>query len=548
MNFNELNISDNILRAITDMGFTEATEIQGKAIPAILSGSDIIGQSQTGTGKTAAFAIPILEKVDPTIKKPQVLVLCPTRELAVQVCNEFKKLTKYTSIKSAAVYGGEPIYRQISVLKRGVQVIIGTPGRLMDHMNRKTIKLEHVNSIILDEADEMLNMGFREDIETILNKIPNEIQTILFSATMPKSILDITHNYQSNPKLIKITRKELTTDTIDQRYYHVLEHHKLEVLKRLINVYNPKLSLIFCNTKRRVDEVTEILQENGYACDKIHGDMNQVVRLNVLNKFNKGVISILIATDVAARGLDIQNVEAVFNYDVPDNEEYYVHRIGRTGRAGKTGSSYTLVSKSETRRISNIIKYIKKDIPRKKIPSINKVNAVKIDTYIETLASTIDESANFSKYESIILKLNEKGYSSDKIAIALLMSNLELQEENNKNLSYEITRRQSNFDGARNRQPRGKRDNNNRGREKGMARLYLNIGKNHKVAVRDIVGAIAGESNIKGSSIGSIDMYDKYTFVEVPDKYANNVIDAMNKSRIKGKNVTMEVANTKKRR
>lgn len=548
MNFNELNISDNILRAITDMGFTEATEIQEKAIPAILSGSDIIGQSQTGTGKTAAFAIPILEKVDITIKKPQVLVLCPTRELAVQVCNEFKKLTKYTSIKSAAVYGGEPIYRQISVLKKGVQVIIGTPGRLMDHMNRRTIKLDHVNSIILDEADEMLNMGFREDIETILNKIPNDIQTILFSATMPKSILDITHNYQSNPKLIKITRKELTTDTIDQRYYHVLEHHKLEVLKRLINVYNPKLSLIFCNTKRRVDEVTEILQECGYACDKIHGDMNQVVRLNVLNKFNKGVISILVATDVAARGLDIQNVEAVFNYDVPDNEEYYVHRIGRTGRAGKAGSSYTLVSKSETRRISNIIKYIKKDIPRKKIPSINKVNTVKIDTYIETLANTIDESSNISKYEGIISKLNDKGYSSDKIAIALLMSNLELQEENNKNLSYEITRRQSNFDGGRNKQVRSRRDNNNRGREKGMARLYLNIGKNHKIAVRDIVGAIAGESNIKGSSIGSIDMYDKYTFVEVPDKYANNVIDAMNKSRIKGKNVTMEVANSRKRR
>ncbi|GMQ64470.1 DEAD/DEAH box helicase [Vallitalea maricola] len=546
MNFNELNISDNILKAISDMGFEEATEIQEKSIPEILSGSDIIGQSQTGTGKTAAFAIPILEKVDPSIKKPQVLVLCPTRELAVQVCNEFKKLTKYMhNIKSFPVYGGEPIYRQISVLKKGVQIIIGTPGRLMDHMNRKTIKLDHVNSIILDEADEMLNMGFREDIETILSKIPNEnLQTILFSATMPKSILDITHNYQKKPKLIKITRKELTTDTIDQRYYHVLEHHKLEVLRRLIDVYHPKLSLIFCNTKKKVDEVTDLLQDNGYACDKIHGDMNQVVRLSVLNKFNKGIINILVATDVAARGLDIQNVEAVVNYDVPDNEEYYVHRIGRTGRAGKKGTSYTLVSKTETRRISNIIRYIKKDIPRKKIPSINKVNAVKIDNYMESLAATIDNTSDLEQYENIITKLNDKGYTSDKIAAALLMSNLELKEENNMNLSYEISRRQSyNNDRGNNT---SKRYGNKK--EKGMARLYVNIGKNHKIGVRDIVGAIAGETKIKGSSIGSIDMYDKYTFVEIPEKYANQVIDKMNQSRIRGKNITMELANTRKRR
>ncbi len=336
MKFTELDISKNLLKAVMDMGFEEATEIQEKSIPLILSGRDMIGQSQTGTGKTAAFALPVLDRVDPKINKPQVIVLCPTRELAVQVCGEFNKLSKYTGIKSFPVYGGEPIFRQISALKRGAQIIIGTPGRLMDHMNRKTIKLDHVKSIILDEADEMLNMGFREDIETILKNIPTEdIQTILFSATMPKSIMDITHLYQNNPKIVKITRKELTTDTIDQRYYHVLEHHKLEVLRRLLDVYNPKLTLIFCNTKRKVDEVTELLQDSGYASDKIHGDMNQVVRLSVLGKFNKGVINILVATDVAARGLDIQNVEAVVNYDVPENEEYYVHRIGRTGRAGK---------------------------------------------------------------------------------------------------------------------------------------------------------------------------------------------------------------------
>ncbi len=544
MKFTELDISKNLLKAVMDMGFEEATEIQEKSIPLILSGRDMIGQSQTGTGKTAAFALPVLDRVDPKINKPQVIVLCPTRELAVQVCGEFNKLSKYTGIKSFPVYGGEPIFRQISALKRGAQIIIGTPGRLMDHMNRKTIKLDHVKSIILDEADEMLNMGFREDIETILKNIPTEdIQTILFSATMPKSIMDITHLYQNNPKIVKITRKELTTDTIDQRYYHVLEHHKLEVLRRLLDVYNPKLTLIFCNTKRKVDEVTELLQDSGYASDKIHGDMNQVVRLSVLGKFNKGVINILVATDVAARGLDIQNVEAVVNYDVPENEEYYVHRIGRTGRAGKKGMSFTLVSRSETRKISNIIYYIKKKIPRKKIPSIDKVNAVKISTYIENLASTIDNTSHdLSRYEHIIDRLNEKGYDASKIATALLMSNLELKEENNKNLSYEIGQRP--FSNPRKQQPNRRPQS----REKGMARLYLNIGKNHKVAIRDIVGAVAGESKIKGSVIGSIDMYDKYTFVEVPEKLADQVITAMNSSRIKGKNVKMELANTKRSR
>lgn len=537
MKFKDLNISEDFLRALDDMGFENPTEIQEKAIPYILDGKDIIGQSQTGTGKTAAFALPILEKVDKNINKPQVIVLCPTRELAIQVCNEFRKLTKYShSIKAFPVYGGEPIYKQIKGLK-GSQVIIGTPGRLMDHLNRKTIKTDLVHSIILDEADEMLNMGFREDIETILDQIHEKPQTILFSATMPKSILDITHRYQSNPKLIKITKKELTTDTISQRYYHVQEKHKIEALCRLIDVYHPKLSLIFCNTKRRVDEVADILQAKGYTCDKIHGDMNQVVRLSVLSKFNKGIINILIATDVAARGIDINEVEAVFNYDVPDNEEYYVHRIGRTGRAGKKGHSFTLVAKGELRRMSNIKRYIKKDIPRKKIPTINKVNTIKIEKYIENLATIIDNS-NLGKYATIIEQLNDKGYSSDRIAAALLMSNLVLKEENQLDLSYEESR-----DRDQSGKPKSRR---NKGI--GMARLYLNAGKNHKVSIKDIVGAIAGESNIKGNLIGSIDMFDKFSFIEIPEAYAQKVINSMNNVKIKGRNVKMEVANNKNKK
>lgn len=543
MNFNQLNISPDILRAISDMGFEKATEIQEKAIPLILEGEDVIGQSQTGTGKTAAFAIPILEKVNPKINKPQVLVLCPTRELAVQVCNEFNKLTKYTNIRSTAIFGGDSMPRQITALKKGVHIVIGTPGRTIDHMRRRTLKMEYMNSIILDEADEMLNMGFREDIEDILERIANdEIQTILFSATMPKPILEIAKSYQKDPKLVKITRKELSAETIEQCYYNVREQYKSEVLRRLIDVTDSKLTLIFCNTKKRVDEVTELLQHRGYACDKIHGDMKQVVRLNVLNKFNNGVISILVATDVAARGLDIKNVESVINYDVPDNEEYYVHRIGRTGRAGKKGASHTLVSKRDLRRLHNVIHYIKKDIPKKKIPSVDSVNEVKISSCLDTIINKIENSSNLPKYEKIVKELNDRGYPSDKIAAALLTDSLELREEANRNLGFE---------GGKKQHQNSRHGNNRRGggkaREKGMSRLYFNIGSNNKIAVKDMVGAIAGEAKIKGSAIGSIDIYDKYTFVDIPDTYAEKVIKKMNKARIRGKKVVVEKANTKKR-
>lgn len=543
MNFNELNISPDILRAISDMGFETATEIQEKAIPLILDGEDIIGQSQTGTGKTAAFAIPILEKIDPDIRRPQVLVLCPTRELAVQVCNEFDKLTKYTKIKATAIFGGDSMPRQISALKRGVHIVIGTPGRTIDHMKRRTLKMEYMNSIILDEADEMLNMGFREDIEDILEHIANDdIQTILFSATMPKPILEIAKSYQNDPKVVKITRKELSADTIEQRYYNVREQYKNEVLRRLLDVSNSKLTLIFCNTKKRVDEVTDLLQHRGYACDKIHGDMKQVVRLNVLDKFNSGIINILVATDVAARGLDIKNVESVINYDVPENEEYYVHRIGRTGRAGKKGTSHTLVSKRDIRRLNNVMHYIKKDISKNKIPSVESVNEVKITSCVDTIIAKIENSSNLPKYQGIIEELNARGYTSDKIAAALLADSLELREDTNKNLGFEgkkhgNSRHGSNRGGSR----------NSKGREKGMSRLYFNVGANNKVAVKDMVGAIAGEAKIKGSAIGSIDIFDKYTFVDIPDKYADKVIKKMNKARIRGKKVLVERANTRKK-
>ena len=353
--FEDLPISDEIKRSIAEIGFEEPSPIQAQSIPVILSGKDVIGQAQTGTGKTAAFSIPILEKVDPNNKHLQAIVLCPTRELAIQVSKEIRKLGKFKSgIKTLPVYGGQPIDRQIKALKSGVQVVIGTPGRVIDHINRKTLKLDDVKMVVLDEADEMLDMGFREDIELILNQTPIERQTTFFSATMPKEILELTKLYQHEPEIIKVVRKELTVPNIKQFYIETRRANKLEVLCRLIDVYNPKLSVVFCNTKRGSDELVSELQARGYFADALHGDLKQTQRDIVMDKFRQGTIDILVATDVAARGIDVDDVDMVFNYDLPQDEEYYVHRIGRTGRAGREGVSFSFVYGKEMRKMRDI--------------------------------------------------------------------------------------------------------------------------------------------------------------------------------------------------
>ena len=338
LKFTELSLSSETLKAVTEMGFEEATPIQSLSIPVIMQGKDVIGQAQTGTGKTAAFGIPILEMLDQKDKKTQAVVLCPTRELAIQVAEEMRSLAKYKKhFTILPVYGGQPIERQIHALMRGVQIVIGTPGRVIDHLNRRTLRLEGVRMVVLDEADEMLDMGFREDIEFILQTVPKERQTVFFSATMPKAFMALTSAFQKNPQHIKITHNKLAAPDIEQFYFEVKENLKLEILTRVVDIHDFQLALIFCNTKRKVDEVVEHLQARGYAADGIHGDMNQVQRDRVMDKFRKGTVELLVATDVAARGIDVQDIEAVFNYDVPQDEEYYIHRIGRTGRAGKSG-------------------------------------------------------------------------------------------------------------------------------------------------------------------------------------------------------------------
>jgi ATP-dependent RNA helicase DeaD len=418
--FKHLNLSKEIQKAITDMGFEEATPIQAQSIPHMLEGKDVVGQAQTGTGKTAAFGIAALEMIDPHNRSLQAVILCPTRELAIQVAEELKKLSKYKKgIEVLPVYGGQPIDRQIRALRMGVHIIIGTPGRVMDHLDRRTLKMDGVHMIILDEADEMLDMGFRDDIETIMKKIPKQRQTILFSATMSRPILDLTKKYLNNPQMIKLAHKEMTVPEVEQFYYEVKQQVKPDILSRLIDLNDFKLSLVFCNTKRHVDELVENLRTRGYLADGLHGDLQQRQREIVMSKFRRKEIEILVATDVAARGIDVGDIEAVFNYDIPPDDEYYVHRIGRTARAGKTGAAYSFVTGREVYRIRQIQQFTKSKIIAQKVPSISDVEEIKTNLLLEKVKGIVD-AGHLGEYSNLVEKLNKEDYPSLDVAAALL--------------------------------------------------------------------------------------------------------------------------------
>jgi len=369
--FEELNLSENIKKALNEIGYIETTPIQSQTIPHILAGRDIIGQSQTGTGKTAAYGLPMLQNIDVTSKKVQAIVLCPTRELSVQVTEELRKFNKYQEgIKCLAIYGGQSIERQILSLKKGVQIIVGTPGRVMDHMRKKTLKLDNVKMVVLDEADEMLNMGFEEDIETILKDITEERQTILFSATMSKEILNVAKKYLKNPINVKVKSKELTVENIEQTIIELKASMKDEAVMRLIDMYVPRKAIVFCNTKKKVDALIDILKSKAYSAEAIHSDIKQIQRDRIIKSLKDGTIKILVATDVAARGIDVKDLDLVINYDIPQEEEYYVHRIGRTGRNGEVGKAFTFVVGKEKNKINSIQKYA--NIKMKKRKDTNK--------------------------------------------------------------------------------------------------------------------------------------------------------------------------------
>ncbi|MGX7687362.1 DEAD/DEAH box helicase [Flectobacillus roseus] len=581
LRFDELSLSQEVQQAVADMGFETASPIQSEAIPFILEGRDVIGQAQTGTGKTAAFGIPIVEKVTPFEKVVQGLVLCPTRELAVQVTEELKKIAKHKKgVWVTTVYGGDSIERQIKSLKAGANIVVGTPGRVIDLIERRALKLEYVSKVVLDEADEMLDMGFREDIESILQETPEERQTIFFSATMSKPIMALTSRYQNDPKLVKVVKNEITNSNIEQLYYDVKGKAKMEVMTRLMDFYSVKLSLVFCNQKKRVDEVVEELQLRGYAAEGLHGDLRQAQRTNVMSKFRSGVVNVLVATDVAARGLDVDDVDAVFNYDVPLDEEYYVHRIGRTGRAGKSGKAFTMIVGAERNRLREIMNYTKVKIDKGVIPSFSDVVGVKKGMFIDRVRGSIEEG-DLELFEDVLQALHHAGYSTEQVVSALVKMNMGITKNEfaDENLSGEFDRRDrfNNRDrdnsGRRGegRFERGGRDDRRGGRsERGdsrdrggrsedrgprsdkqgrpyrrdanMVRMFVNIGFNEKISPANIVGAFAGESGIPGNVLGQIDIFDKYSFVDVPKEFANTVLNRMEGASIKGKKVNVEIA------
>ncbi len=534
LRFEEMNLSSGTLKAVLDMGFEEATPIQSQAIPIILDGHDVVGQSQTGTGKTASFAIPCLEKINPKDRSLQALILCPTRELAIQVSEEFRKLLKFKSnIMVLPIYGGQPIDRQIMALRKGVQVVIGTPGRVMDHMRRRTLKMENVNFVVLDEADEMLDMGFRDDIETILVETPADRQTVMFSATMSPEIMDLSKRYLKEPQLVKVSRKELTVPQTEQIYFDVKEKYKLEALCRIIDIHEPKLAIVFCNTKKRVDDVVEQLLGRGYFADGLHGDLKQGQRDRVMQKFRNGSIEILVATDVAARGIDVDDIDVVFNYDIPQDEEYYVHRIGRTGRAGRKGKAFSFCVGKDIYKLRDIMRYAKTKIIQQKLPTLSDIEITKTNLFVDKIKETINEGG-LGKYVDIVETILNDNNDGEIVTMDIAAALLKLQlgeaisdysdDENDLNEANKFVSKKS-------------VDPN-----KEMVRLFVNVGKNNQIRAKDIVGAFAGETGVPGKLIGSIDIYDEFTYVDVPFEYAKDIIEGMEGNKIKGKKINIEKA------
>lgn len=563
MNFNELNISEEVKHAVTDMGFDKPTDIQAESIPLILEGKDVIGYSQTGSGKTAAFGLPAIEFADLNADRrmPQILIMCPTRELAMQAAEELRKFAKYKEkLHIVCVYGGQPIERQIAQLKSGCQIVIGTPGRIMDHMRRKTLKFSQLKTVILDEADEMLNMGFREDIETILSETPDERQTILFSATMPKEIIEITGRFQKDPVMVKIKSKQMTAVNIEQTFYEVARGRKKDALSLLLQYYSPRLSLVFCNTKKMVDEVVADLQYRGFSAEGLHGDMKQMQRTQVMNRFKNGGFDILVATDVASRGIDVNDIDIVFNFDLPDESEYYIHRIGRTARAGKNGKSITLIQGNrQFDALQSIARYTKSEISKKQLPRVadieEKNSGIFVDQIIEFVKNN-DCNDCLKEYGMLI----ENGLEEQQIICALIkmFKDEKVLKKGTVDVPVEISKlkfkdsrydRHSKFDdrkdGKRGADRRRKdRYPNEKAKKKfenvEMSSITISIGRNDKVAPKHILGAVAGESGLPGSMMGTIDIHKNYTTVDVPKEHKKRIIKALNHKEIKGRKVNVK--------
>lgn len=527
--FNELPISSEIMKAVEEMGYENATDIQAQSIPCILEGKDVLGRSNTGTGKTAAFGIPAIEKVIPGNKFPNALIICPTRELVTQVATELRKFSKYKEgVKIVPIYGGQPIDRQIQLLKRGCGIVVGTPGRIMDHLNRRTLKLQDVNMIILDEADEMLNMGFKEDIEEILSMMPadNEHQTILFSATWPQAILKITEQFQKDPVRVEIKSSQRTIDTVEQIYYEAPRGKKANALRVLLNHYDPDLCMIFCNTKKMVDELCEELNKHDIKATSLHGDMKQEFRSRVMEQFRNGTSPILIATDVAARGIDVDDIDLVVNFDIPQDMEYYIHRVGRTGRAGKKGLAITLISGGKQRgAIKDVIRYTKTNITRHALPTSAQMMEANRNAFIAKVKEACDEGITEESIE-IANALMADGIALENIISALISMNyknevIDIEEEEN------VKRYASDFDAIT---------------------LKFSVGRTHGIQPGNIVAAIIEECGMSPKAIGRIDVLPNFSLVDIAADKVDIVLNNMQRTTIRKQEVMVEIDSAPKRK
>jgi ATP-dependent RNA helicase DeaD len=553
--FAQLGLSPEILKAVDKMGFEEASPIQTAVIPHGLAGRDVVGQSATGSGKTAAFAIPAIEKVDVKQRAVQVLVLCPTRELAVQVAEEVAKLAFFKKgLMEVPIYGGQSYERQFRALQAGAQVVIGTPGRVMDHMERGTLRLDQLKLVVLDEADRMLDMGFREDIEHILKATPPARQLFFFSATLPRIIQEMIKRYSRDPAWVKIEAHAQNAPQVDQVFYELDRRSKIEVLTRLIDLHDFRYGIIFCSTKVMVDELDEHLHARGYAVDRLHGDITQAQRDRVMEKFRRRGFEFLIATDVAARGLDVDDLEVVFNFDLPNDAEDYTHRIGRTGRAGKKGRAITFVAGREIYKLQSMVHYAKLKIRRERVPSMDQVEEAREHVFFEKLSATL-EAKLFKSHDRMVDRLLEQGYTSTDIASALihLMQGGSAEPEkpaappkpersappskperlappaagfNSKPSAYvspvEEKPKKRNFE----RKPRT-------GREPGYTTITFNVGREHLVTPADLVGKIAGVTRLPAEAVGAIDLHDRHTLVDVMSEHVALVLQKLAGIRIK---------------
>lgn len=542
MRFSDLNLSREVLQAIDDLGFESPSEVQEASIPIILEGRDVLAQAQTGTGKTASFGIPMIEGMEENADDLQALVLVPTRELARQVSEELKKLAKYKKfIKILPIYGGADMGKQLRDLKKGASIVVGTPGRVMDHMKRKTIRLDGLKFLTFDEADEMFDMGFRDDMKTIIERTNPDRQTLFFSATFDNDIRDFSRLYQRDPAKVIIEKKELTAEKIEQFYLELNRNMKTEILNRLILIHKPKKSIIFCNTKRMVEALEVEIAQRGYKVDSLHGDMRQSSRDNVMKKFRKGTIDVLIATDVAARGLDVSNIDLVFNYDLPQQAEYYVHRIGRTARAGKKGASFTFVTSRDYPKFKEIEKYANIKMEKMKLPTKADVEKESLDNLFDKVNKNILKAEDQANYTEVLNKLLAEGHSLYDISASLLkLVNESTNKTKIKELDrvdygkkFEMSKKSKSSD--RSRDKRGKEMKKIKG-----PKIFINKGKRDGLDSHEVIRLLGRHTDINPSDIGRINIMPNFSFVEVPKNMIKDAIRDLDGKKVKGKSLKAE--------